>query len=78
MKIMISSIKVDTGFMQGIFSKCLYYIDIVLRRFTCFKILEKMQSDRDTVWKDYLKLCKAGEANRFLNSLSMPSLESPF
>ena len=66
-------------FMQGhIFKMPFYYIDYCLAQICALQFWRKCNHDRDTAWKDYLKLCKAGGSKPFLELVKYAGLESPF
>ena len=37
-----------------------------------------MQEDKESAWKDYLELCKAGGSMSFLDLVKLAKIKSPF
>ncbi|WP_455540102.1 M3 family oligoendopeptidase [Terrisporobacter sp.] len=66
-------------FKQGhIFKDPFYYIDYVLAQICAFQFLKKMEEDRVSGWSDYLKICKVGGRQSFLQIVETGNLISPF
>ncbi|NLP36924.1 MAG: M3 family oligoendopeptidase [Firmicutes bacterium] len=66
-------------FQQGhIFEAPFYYIDYVLAQICVFELWQRMHSDREQAWQDYLAFCRAGGSLSFLNLLPLAQLSSPF
>ena len=55
-----------------------YYIDYTLAQVCAFQFWIKMGIDKETTWKDYLKLCEAGGSLPFLKLVKLANLDSPF
>jgi M3 family oligoendopeptidase len=71
----------EGGFWQSqrhIYESPFYYIDYTLAQVCAIQYWKKFQEKRQTVWPDYLKLCKAGGSTTFLELVKMGGLESPF
>ena len=66
-------------FKQGhIFKDTFYYIDYVLAQICAFQFLKKMDEDKDKGWEDYLRICKVGGTQSFLEIVKTGNLVSPF
>lgn len=66
-------------FKQGhIFKDPFYYIDYVLAQICAFQFLKKMEEDRTSGWEDYLRICKVGGTQSFLQIVKTGNLISPF
>lgn len=66
-------------FRQGhIFRDPFYYIDYTLAQICAYQYWIKFNQDRNSAWKDYLKLCDAGGSKPFLELVKYGNLESPF
>ncbi|MBG0763832.1 MAG: M3 family oligoendopeptidase [Tissierellales bacterium] len=66
-------------FRQGhIFRDPFYYIDYTLAQICAYQYWIKFNEDRNSAWKDYLKLCDAGGSKPFLELVKYGNLESPF
>ena len=66
-------------FKQGhIFKDPFYYIDYVLAQICAFQFLKKMGEDRISGWEDYLRICKVGGTQSFLQIVKTGNLISPF
>ena len=66
-------------FKQGhIFKDPFYYIDYVLAPICAFQFLKKMEEDRVSGWEDYLRICKVGGTQSFLQIVKTGNLISPF
>ncbi len=66
-------------FRQGhIFRDPFYYIDYTLAQICAYQYWIKFNEDRNSTWKDYLKLCNAGGSKPFLELVEYGNLESPF
>lgn len=55
-----------------------YYIDYTLAQVCAFQFWKKANQNREEAWDDYLRLCKAGGSESFLNVLKVANLKSPF
>ena len=55
-----------------------YYIDYTLAQVCAFQFWIKMGIDKESTWKDYLKLCEAGGSLPFLKLVKLANLDSPF
>lgn len=66
-------------FRQGhIFQVPFYYIDYTLAQVCAYQFWIKMNEDREKGWSDYIKLCKAGGSDSFLNLLKVGNIKNPF
>lgn len=66
-------------FRQGhIFQVPFYYIDYTLAQVCAFQFWIKSMDGNDEFWKDYLRLCRAGGSDSFLNLVSLAKLRNPF
>ena len=66
-------------FKQGhIFKDPFYYIDYVLAQICAFQFLKKMEENREEGWEDYLRICKVGGTQSFLQIVKTGNLISPF
>lgn len=66
-------------FKQGhIFKDPFYYIDYVLAQICAFQFLKKMEENREKGWEDYLRICKVGGTQSFLQIVKTGNLISPF
>lgn len=66
-------------FKQGhIFKDPFYYIDYVLAQICAFQFLKKMEENRQQGWEDYLKICKVGGTQSFIQIVKTGNLISPF
>lgn len=64
---------------QGhIFSTPFYYIDYTLAQICAFQFWKKDRENHTEAWKDYVKLCKAGGSQSFLQLVKLANLRSPF
>jgi len=72
----------DTGaFWQKqshIFGSPFYYIDYTLAQICAFQFWKKAQDNREEAFADYLRLCKAGGSQNFLDLVDYANLDSPF
>ena len=69
------------GFWQKqshIFTSPFYYIDYTLAQICAFQFWKKDREDHDTAWSDYVKLCKEGGSQSFLELVKLANLKSPF
>ena len=69
------------GFWQKqshIYQMPFYYIDYTLAQVCAFQFWIRMQEDKVSAWKDYLKLCKAGGSMSFLDLVKLANIKSPF
>jgi len=55
-----------------------YYIDYCLAEVSALQFWRKTNLDRESSWKDYLKLCSEGGSKSFIELLNTAKLESPF
>jgi len=66
-------------FKQGhIFSSPFYYIDYTLAQICSYQFWLRFNENRKEAWEDYLKICKIGGSQSFLEILKAGNLESPF
>lgn len=66
-------------FKQGhIFKDPFYYIDYVLAQICAFQFLKKMEESREEGWEDYLRICKVGGTQSFMQIVKTGNLISPF
>ena len=66
-------------FKQGhIFKDPFYYIDYVLAQICAFQFLKKMEENKENGWEDYLRICKVGGTESFLQIVKTGNLISPF
>lgn len=66
-------------FRQGhIFEVPFYYIDYTLAQVCAFQFWIKAEQNRGKAWQDYLKLCKQGGSNPFLELVALAGLKNPF
>lgn len=64
---------------QGhIFGDPFYYIDYTLAQICAFQFWQKSRESRQSAWADYLRLCRAGGSQSFLELVKSANLESPF
>ena len=64
---------------QGhIFGDPFYYIDYTLAQICAFQFWQKSRENRQAAWTDYLRLCRAGGSQSFLDLVKAANLESPF
>jgi M3 family oligoendopeptidase len=67
---------------RHIYEKPFYYIDYGLAQVCAFQYWKKVNAsskkEHTTALKDYIKLCKAGGSQSFLDLLEYANLESPF
>ncbi|MDQ3020559.1 MAG: M3 family oligoendopeptidase [Bacteroidota bacterium] len=61
-----------------IFKRPFYYIDYCLAEICALQFWRKCNHDRDVAWDDYLRLCKAGGSESFLELLKIGKIDSPF
>ncbi len=61
-----------------IFQVPFYYIDYTLAQVCAFQFWIKMGINKESTWKDYLKLCEAGGSLPFLKLVKLANLDSPF
>ena len=70
-----------SGFWQKqshIYEMPFYYIDYTLAQICAFQFWIRMKEDKESAWKDYLKLCKAGGSMSFLDLVKLANIRSPF
>ena len=71
----------DGGFWQKqahIYEMPFYYIDYTLAQICAFQFWIRMKEDKESAWKDYLELCKAGGSMSFLDLVKLANIKSPF
>jgi len=61
-----------------IFLDPFYYIDYALASTNALEIWGRNINEDKLVWDDYLKLCKLGGSQPFLNAISLANLSNPF
>jgi M3 family oligoendopeptidase len=61
-----------------IFVSPFYYIDYTLAQVCAFQFFNRAKEDRETAWKDYLRLCDKGGSMPFLELVKVAGLKSPF
>ncbi|PLT34397.1 M3 family oligoendopeptidase [Bacillus sp. V5-8f] len=61
-----------------IYSSPFYYIDYTLAEICAFQFWKRSSEDRESAWRDYLKLCQLGGSKSFLELVDTVNLESPF
>jgi len=61
-----------------IFNSPFYYIDYALAQICAFQFWVKDRKDHQSAWADYLRLCRAGGSQSFLNLVKLANLKSPF
>ena len=61
-----------------IFQMPFYYIDYALAQFCALQFYQRDQVSHRGAWGDYLKLCKAGGSESFLDLVTLANLRSPF
>ncbi len=69
------------GFWQRqshIFDMPFYYIDYTLAQICAFQFWKRDQENHDEAWNDYVRLCKAGGSQSFLELVKYANLRSPF
>ncbi len=69
------------GFWQRqghIFEMPFYYIDYTLAQVCAFQFWKRDQENHEDAWSDYVKLCKAGGSQSFLDLVKYANLRSPF
>ena len=55
-----------------------YFIDYTLAQICAFQFWIRMKEDKESAWKDYLELCKAGGSMSFLDLVKLANIRSPF
>ncbi|MBW4827862.1 MAG: M3 family oligoendopeptidase [Clostridiaceae bacterium] len=66
-------------FRQGhIFQVPFYYIDYTLAQVCAFQFWIKAMEEDSEFWEDYLRLCRAGGSDSFLNLVNLAKLKNPF
>ena len=66
-------------FKQGhIFASAFYYIDYTLAQICAYQFWLRFNEDREKAWEDYLKICKVGGSQSFLEIIKTGNLKSPF
>ncbi len=69
------------GFWQKqnhIFQSPFYYIDYTLAQVCAFQFWKKDRENHEQAWADYVRLCKAGGSQSFLELVKLADLRSPF
>ncbi len=61
-----------------IFQTPFYYIDYALAQMCAFQFYQRDQVSHRGAWGDYLKLCRAGGSESFLDLVTLANLRSPF
>ena len=61
-----------------IFASPFYYIDYVLAEVCALQFWKRDQEDHKSAWSDYVKLCKKGGSESFLDLVEIAGLVSPF
>ncbi len=61
-----------------IFNSPFYYIDYTLAQICAFQFWVKDRKNHESAWSDYLRLCRAGGSQSFLNLVKLANLKSPF
>lgn len=64
--------------IRHIFASPFYYIDYCLADICALQFWRKFNLDRNSAWKDYLNLCKAGGSKSFLELIKIANIDSPF
>lgn len=66
-------------YRQGhIFSMPFYYIDYTLAQVCALQFFKKSLENKEQAWEDYVRLCKAGGSQSFLNLVELANLKNPF
>jgi M3 family oligoendopeptidase len=66
-------------FRQGhIFNDPFYYIDYTLAQVCAFQFWIRSRENRAAAWRDYLRLCRAGGSQAFLELVALAGLRNPF
>ena len=63
---------------RHIYLRPFYYIDYCLAEICAYQFWKKSTDDREKAIEDYIRLCKAGGSNSFLELLKIAGLKSPF
>ena len=63
---------------RHIYLRPFYYIDYCLAEICAYQFWKKSTDDREKAVKDYVRLCKAGGSDSFLELLKIAGLKSPF
>lgn len=63
---------------QHIFLYPFYYIDYALAQLGALELYNRMNTDREAAWNDYMALCRAGGSKPYLELLKLAHLSSPF
>jgi len=61
-----------------IFGSPFYYVDYTLAQICAFQFWKKARENRKEAFSDYLRLCKAGGSQNFLDLVDYANLKSPF
>lgn len=61
-----------------IYSTPFYYIDYCLAQICAMQIHNRLQEDRESMWQDYVELCKLGGTKPFTELLKVAGLKNPF
>lgn len=66
-------------FKQGhIFASAFYYIDYTLAQICAYQFWLRYNEDSNKAWEDYLKICRVGGSQSFLEIIKTGNLKSPF
>ena len=63
---------------QHIFMYPFYYVDYALAMICALQFYLKMRKDRESAWKDYMKLCSLGGSLGYFDLLKEADLKNPF
>ncbi|MBL7127930.1 MAG: M3 family oligoendopeptidase [Ignavibacteria bacterium] len=63
---------------RHIYLRPFYYIDYCLAEICAYQFWKKSTDDREKAVEDYVRLCKAGGSDSFLELLKIADLKSPF
>lgn len=61
-----------------IFGTPFYYIDYTLAQICALQFFKWMHEDKEEAWNHYVKLCKLGGSDSFVNLVEKAGLKSPF
>jgi M3 family oligoendopeptidase len=61
-----------------VFVSPFYFIDYALAQVSAFEFWGKAEMDRQSAWKDYMRLCQAGGRFPYLELLRLAGLHNPF
>lgn len=71
----------EGGFWQHqghIYGMPFYYIDYCLAQICAMQIHNRLNEDRDAMWKDYVKICEVGGTIPFTEILEVGNFKNPF